>query len=290
MPTIHELMPDFLLELKQSNRSAHTQRAYEGDLRSLADFYTGQLSEIDSEILRRFFAQHVVLKPATRARKQAAVASFLKWAYQQDMIAANPMERVKRIGLTPPAPRGVQRDEVERILAKVPAHQLRDQLLFRLLLETGLRISEALHLYVEDLDLTLDNERLTVMGKGGRVRTVLLEDPYLVKLLRRYLKKTGFQRGPLFRASKNGRGGPLRYQSIQARWQGYCELAEIECTLHQLRHTHATELINGGVSLNTIRKRLGHKHMQTTLRYAEQSDESADNELRTWRRTQSTSK
>ena len=52
----------------------------------------------------------------------------------------------------------------------------------------------------------------------------------------------------------------------------------------KLRHTHATELVNDGVSLATIRKRLGHKNIQTTLRYAEQSDETADAELRAWRR------
>jgi site-specific recombinase XerD len=61
-------------------------------------------------------------------------------------------------------------------------------------------------------------------------------------------------------------------------------MAGIACTLHQLRHSDATELVNGGVSLATIRKRLGHKRIQTTLRYAEQSDAAADAELRAWRR------
>jgi integrase len=58
----------------------------------------------------------------------------------------------------------------------------------------------------------------------------------------------------------------------------------VSCTLHQLRHTHATSLVNGGVSLETIRRRLGHRHMQTTLRYAEQRDGTADAEIRGWRR------
>jgi len=53
---------------------------------------------------------------------------------------------------------------------------------------------------------------------------------------------------------------------------------------HQFRHTHAIELINGGVSFPTIHKRLGHKNLQTTLRSAEQSDATADAELRAWRR------
>jgi integrase len=105
-----------------------------------------------------------------------------------------------------------------------------------------------------------------------------------------YLKQTGYRHGPLFRAEKNGRGGPLRYQSVQERWAGYCAQAGVCCTLHQLRHTHATELINGGVSLATIRRRLGHKNLQTTLRYAEQSDATADAEVRAWRRKQDRSR
>ncbi len=49
-------------------------------------------------------------------------------------------------------------------------------------------------------------------------------------------------------------------------------------------HHNATELINGGVSLSTIRKRLGHKNLQTTLRYAEQTDATTDAEVHAWRR------
>jgi integrase len=132
--------------------------------------------------------------------------------------------------------------------------------------------------------MTLDDEHIRVLGKGGKWRTVLLDDPRLVAQLRAFLRRTEYQHGPLFRAQKNGRGGPLRYQSAHHRWQKYCELAGVSCTLHQLRHTHATELVNDGISLATIRKRLGHKNIQTTLRYAEQSDETADAELRAWRR------
>jgi len=95
---------------------------------------------------------------------------------------------------------------------------------------------------------------------------VLLDDPVLVVRLRKYLENLDYTRGPLFQANRNGRGGALRYQSVQSRWQVYAEGAGIPCTLHQLRHSHATELVNGGVSLATIRKRLDHQHLQTTLR------------------------
>ena len=288
----------FLVDLSQANRSVHTCHAYANDLAQLGAFCREQhypadeelltrvtdVTEVTGDVLRAFFNTLDHLSPATRARKQAALASFFAWAYRHDLIETNPMGRVDRVRLNSPQPRGIGRDAVEAILAQIPANRRRDRVMFRLIFETGLRVGEALALYIEDLDLTSDDEHIRILGKGGRWRTVLLDDRGLVKQLRGYLKQTGYRHGPLFRAEKNGRGGLLRYQSVQERWAGYCAKADIECTLHQLRHTHATELVNDGVSLTTIRKRLGHKNLQTTLRYAEQSDAVADAELRAWRR------
>jgi integrase/recombinase XerD len=264
---------DFLADLEQADRSPHTLRAYAADLRHFAAHHRGALADVDAACLRAYFATLAGLAPATRARKQAALASFLGWAYRHDLIAADPMGKVAR---------------VEAILKAIPRVQRRDRLLFRLLYATGLRIGEALGVHAEDLDLTADDERLTVTGKGGRRRTILLDDPALVRELRAHLGAGGRDparaRGPLFRALKGGRGGPLRYQSIHERWARYCAAVGVACTLHQLRHSHATELVNGGVGLETIRRRLGHKHIQTTLRYAEQRDGVGDAEVRAWRR------
>ena len=178
------------------------------------------------------------------------------------------------------------REPVDAILKMIPTARRRDRLLFRLIVETGLRVSEALGVHLEDLDLRAVDESLNVLGKGGQRRSVLLDDARLIGQPRAFLKQTGYRHGPLFRPDKNGRGGPWRYLSVQERWTRYCGLAEVPCTLHQLRHTHATELVNGGVSLATIRKRLGHKNLQTTMRHAEQSDTTGDAEVRAWRRRQ----
>jgi len=285
--SLKSLVTTFLADLAHANHSPHTCRAYATDLIQLCAFHQGSIHTVTADVLRAFFEIHAQLRPATRARKQAAVARFLTWAEQQELLDRNPMRKIDRVKLDPPQPRGVERSQIERILTAIPAECLRDRLFFRLLSETGLRVSEGLSLYVEDLDLSPDNEHLTVVGKGGKRRTVLLDDPRLVQQLRAYLKRRGYKHGPLFRAEKNGRGGPLRYQSMQERWDHYCSQAGVACTLHQLRHSHATELINGGVSLPTIRKRLGHKNLQTTLRYAEQADETADTEIRMWRRRNS---
>ena len=281
---LDELVTAFLTDLAHANRSLRTRYAYATDLAQLCAFYQGPMQAITAGVLRTFFSTHLHLSPATRARKQAAVARLFTWAHQHELLDTNPILKIERVKLDPPQPRGMERDQIERILNIISADCPRDRLFFHLLLETGLRAGEALSLYIEDLDLTFDNEHLTVFGKGNKKRTILVDDPHLVHQLRAYLKRTGYKHGPLFRAEKNGRGGPLPYQSIQERWDPYCAQAGVDCTLHQLRHTHATELINGGVSLPTIRKRLGHKNLQITLRYAEQADATADAEVQAWRR------
>ncbi len=103
-------------------------------------------------------------------------------------------------------------------------------------------------------------------------------------MLRRYLRARGYRHGPLFRAEKNHVGGPLRYASARALWTKYRKKAQVNATIHQLRHVHATELVNAGMSLETIRRRLGHANAQTVQRYAEQTDATADAEIRSWRR------
>lgn len=204
--SLESWIADFLTDLKNANRSPHTCRAYASDLYRLAAFYKGAPAAISVDVLRDFLDTFSHLKPATRARKQAALNSFFQWAFRHDLIGTNPMAKIESVKREAPQVRALERTDVEKILAIIPAKQSRDQLFFRLIFETGLRVGEALQLYVEDLDMTLDDEHLYIRGKGGQRRTVLLDDPRLVARLRRYLKQTGYKYGPLFRAQKNGRG------------------------------------------------------------------------------------
>jgi len=66
-----------------------------------------------------------------------------------------------------------------------------------------------------------------IHGKGGTVRTVLLDDRGYVALVRLYLARAGYTAGPLFRASINGSGGPLSYDAARHRWEGYCRAAGV---------------------------------------------------------------
>jgi integrase/recombinase XerC/integrase/recombinase XerD len=208
------------------------------------------------------------------------------------------MDRIDAIKVPKTLPRPAAAADVAAVLdaicsrrprKDVPVDVLRDRVLFETAYVCGARASEVCRMHVEDLDLRLDDEHARVHGKGGTVRTVLLDDRGYVALLRLYLARSGYTSGPLFRASINGRGGPLSYDAAHSRWKKYCAAAGAGIGIHQLRHAHATELINSGVSIEVVRRRLGHASTETTQVYALLADKVADAEIRAARRLRDSS-
>jgi site-specific recombinase XerD len=184
-------------------------------------------------------------------------------------------------------PRPLDSRIIRKVLNAIPSRKLRDRLLFTLIAETGLRIAEALGIYYEDLALTPDDERIIIRGKGGRTRTVMLyAAPESLKLLQRYLRQTRIMSGALFRGdpARGGSSRPIHYRTAHHAWMRYCRKAKVKASIHALRHSFATRLINEGVSLGVVRKLLGHRSMQTTLRYAEVTDATVKRELMTHHR------
>ena len=294
--TAHPLarhLGDFLTDLGNANSSAQTIRAYRGDLLQFAAHHDGEIGGLAAAPVRAYLAEIAGLAPSTRKRKRAAVASFCRWAVRHDLLAANPMDKIDTIKVPKALPRPAPAADVARVLAAicsrrprkdVPPDRLRDRVLFETAYVCGARAAEVCGLYVEDLDLRTDDEHVRIHGKGGTVRTVLLDDRGYVTLLRLYLARAGYTAGPLFRASINGSGGPLSYDAAHHRWEGYCSAAGVGMEIHQLRHAHATELINSGVSIEAVRRRLGHASTETTQLYALLDNKVADAEIRAARR------
>jgi integrase/recombinase XerC/integrase/recombinase XerD len=283
----------FLTDLSNANASTQTIRAYRGDLVGFAGHADGEIGELSAAPVRAYLAEIAGLAPATRKRKRAAVASLCKWAVRHDLLAANPMDRIDPIKVPRSLPRPAAATDVAAVLGGIctrrprkdlPLSRLRDRVLFETAYVCGARAGEVCGLYVEDLDLRPDDEHVRIHGKGGTVRTVLLDDRGHVVLLKLYLARAGYSGGPLFRASINGAGGPLSYDAAHHRWKSYCTATGIDIDIHQLRHSHATELINSGVSIEAVRRRLGHASTDTTQLYALLDDKVADDEVRAARR------
>lgn len=283
------LCEQFLQELQNANRSRYTVINYRADLGRFlrhvgASMPVGNLSR---QAVQNYLSTLDDKAPTTRARHQAAMRVFLKWCHTQGHIERDPMQGLPTVRVPQPYPRALDDMVIERVLNAIPRDNLRDKLLFTLVAETGMRIGEALGLYFEDLNLAPDDEKILVRGKGGTTRTVMLyAAPGALALLRRYLAASRIAGGPLFRAHwrarARGKGAtqPMHYRNAHRAWKAYCEAAGVEADIHALRHSYATTLVNNGVRLEVVRKLLGHKSMQTTLRYAEVNDATVKAELR----------
>ncbi|MBB6347719.1 integrase/recombinase XerC/integrase/recombinase XerD [Nonomuraea muscovyensis] len=282
-------LDDFLTDHRNAAAAPYTVRAYRGNLLHFAAHAGEPIGELTAATVRAYLTDVADLAAASRKRKRAAVASFCTWAVRHDLLAANPMDKIDAIKVPKTLPRPAAATDVAKVLGTIRSRRPRkdvplDRLLFETAYTCGARASESCGLYVEDFDLRQDDEHARIHGRGGTVRTVLLDDRGYVALVKLYLARAGYTSGPMFRASINGTGGPLSYDAAHHRWNSYCQQADVEIDIHQLRHAHATELINAGVSLEAVRRRLGHANAETTQLYTLLDDKVADTEIRAARR------
>ena len=156
-------------------------------------------------------------------------------------------------------------DQLELFFSRIDS--LRDKALFSLLYGSGLRVSEALSLDIEHLNLA--DRAFTVMGKGGVERKGYLTEE-AARLLRRCLRERGRpKRGPLF----TSRQGRLSYAMAYKLFRRYAEGLPGECpTIHALRHSFGSEAA-GKIDALVLRDLMGHKSLRTTQRYAKVNPE-----------------
>jgi len=168
-------------------------------------------------------------------------------------------------------------EEVARREAGPSAEDRLDLALYYLLGHGGLRISEALDLRFADLDLAGRRVRIRD-GKGRRDRVVYVTAP-AAEGLRRY-RDTVPHVGEDLVLSRQGR--PLRYEEAWGRIRRLGEAAGIpRLSPYRLRHTYATHLLNNGLSLEALRRLMGHENMNTTLIYARLADTTLEHQYRT---------
>lgn len=273
------LIDDFLMDLEISRRSPHTVTNYRSDLGRFQKFIVDQGRPLDIVLIRSYLGTLQNVAPATRARHHSALKTFFDWCYRQDLIPANPMGKFRPPKVTPGLPRPIHRKDLERLMQAIRKSKPRERLLFTLLAETGLRIDEALGIYVEDIVLSAGQEGIRFRGKGEYEREVPLPFEFeSLKLLRAYLRTEDLTAGPLFRTGKY-KDQRMTYSTAYYQWTKLCERADVKCNIHQLRHTTATELVNSGVGVGTVRQLLGHRNLQTTQRYAELSGQTVRHEL-----------
>lgn len=287
MLSLSRAADQFIATLRARHAPINTVRSYASDLRRFALVAPADLVAIDGAVVRSFLESVDGQSPATRRRWDATLRTFYRWALREGLVTGNPMERVDPVKMISRLPRPLDSDSVTAVLKSIPPSATRDRALFTLLYETGMRVSEALGVQYADLELTPDDEKVRVLGKGQRERTVLLTAaPESSRLLRRHLKLSRIRSGSVFRGDPRYGGSalPWGYTTARRAWQRYCAVAGVTATLHQLRHSRATQLVQAGVPLGTVRKVLGHRNIQSTLLYVEVDPATVKRDLLAYQR------
>ncbi|MCE5254000.1 MAG: tyrosine recombinase XerD [Actinomycetia bacterium] len=255
--------------------SERTVESYGRDLTQFAAFLADRgatLVTASADDVRDFLAGGT-WKPATRARKTAAIRSFYRRAVLAGMMDTDPTRSLAGPRLESGLPRTLTVGEVERLLAgpKTGPRGLRDRALLETLYGAGLRASEVLALRLQDIDLDVGFVR--TIGKGDKERVVPLGRK-AVEALRAYnergrpfLGRPGALKAPeLF---LNDRGRRLSRQGLHSIIKTYARQAGLpdDVSAHTLRHSFATHLLEGGADLRAVQEMLGHADLSTTQIY-----------------------
>jgi integrase/recombinase XerD len=279
--------------------SRHTVAAYRRDLRRYADYLTElgvtDPTQVSSAMIGNYATRlregiaapdkdgwlEAPLASASVARAVIAVRSLHRFAAAEGLTADNPAQSVRPPKPPRRLPKALSLEQVQAMLA-VPATDtevgLRDAALLELLYGTGIRISEAVALDVDEVDrlarAPADQPApgLRVLGKGDKERIVPVGS-YARRALDAYLVRGR----PVFVARGRGtpalfvntRGDRLSRQSAWAVMRSVAERAGItaEVSPHTLRHSYATHLLDGGADIRVVQELLGHASVTTTQIY-----------------------
>lgn len=284
-----ELADSFLSYLARvRNYSPNTAAAYAQDL----DCFLIWASNCGIDVLqathrdfRRFLSSlsGAGYAKTTVNRRLSAVRSFYSWLVREGVIESNPAAVVSSPKLPKPLPHVLSQEDVEKLLkcadASTPAGAL-DAALVELLYASGARIGEVASLDVDRIDFSDKSVRL--FGKGSKERIVPLY-PAALHALDAYLAharpvllanhKGGLTAEEAADAQRalfiNARGARMSERSLRARFEKLLAQAGLAgmATPHTMRHTFATEVLDGGADLRSVQEMLGHASLSTTQIY-----------------------
>jgi site-specific recombinase XerD len=215
------------------------------------------------------------LRISTVRTRLACILAFLHFLMEQEVIAGSLLKRGIKLKLPDVLPRAMNPADVRKLLLVID--DIRDRALILVLLRTGMRIGEALGLKLNDLDIRDRKIHLFEGEKNSMGRVVYLSDDALFAL-KLWLQRRDKNKEFVFYGRSNGH---LCYSSGRGLFMKYLKKAGLEqkgYTVHCLRHTFASELLNAGMRLECLQQLLGHQDIEVTRRYARLTDTTREEE------------
>jgi integrase/recombinase XerD len=215
------------------------------------------------------------LKPNSVRTRLCAVYAFVRFLIEKKAVGHELLERRIKLKLPDRLPRAIDPGELKQLLSVID--NIRDRALILLLLRTGMRIGELLHTKVHDVEL--NNHRILIYQaeKTGVGRVVYYSEDAKEALLSWLRVRNAFKENLFY-----GQGHkPLCYEAARSMFNKYLEKAGLlysGYTLHCLRHTFATDLLNARMPLECLRVLLGHTSLEVTRIYARLTDKTREEE------------
>lgn len=267
----------------ERGRSAHTQRAYLGDIGSLLDFLATAkpypvLADLTLPVMRSWLALQAGAGAArtTLARRTSAVKTFTAWAARRGLLTSDPATRLQVPKAHRTLPAVLRQDQALDALAAAKSGAaegdpiaLRDLLIVELLYATGIRVSELCGLDVDDVDT--GRRLVRVLGKGNKQRTVPFGDPAQAAISAwlsdgRPALATAASGNALVLGVRGRRIDPRQARTVVHQTVAVVDGAP-DMGPHGLRHSAATHLVEGGADLRVVQELLGHSTLATTQLY-----------------------
>jgi len=278
---VEKAVDDFLRTLRERNASAHTIKAYAGDLENFAGYIGSRAWRQIDHVTIRGFLSHLYekdLSKASVARSLAAVRSLYRWLAQEGVVEQNPASLVSTPKLPKKLPRVPTIEEMNSVLdgsmPEAASFPERDRLMFELLYGCGIRNSELIGINLEDVRTSA--EAILIRGKGKKERYVPFGDA-VGSAVAAYLPA----RQQVIAANKkstaallvNQRGGRLTTRSVGRIIKKIAVAKGLSPDVHPhtLRHAFGTHLLEEGADLRAIQEMLGHERLSTTQRYTQLS-------------------
>jgi integrase/recombinase XerD len=212
---------------------------------------------------------------STVRTRMASLIAFLHFLMEQDILSPSLLKRRITLRLPDTLPRAMNPRDVKKLLSVID--HTRDRALILLLLRTGMRIGEALGLTVHDVDLN-DRKISLFQGEKNSMGRVVYVSNDAAFTLKRWFTWRDTEKTFIF----YGKGdAPMCYSTVRAHFFKYLQeagLTQKGYTVHSLRHTFASELLNAGMRLEVLQQLMGHQDIEVTRRYARLTDRTREEE------------
>jgi integrase/recombinase XerD len=216
------------------------------------------------------------MKASTVGMRLAMLKAFLRFMIERGVLPMDLLGRKMSIKVPDALPRAMDPDDVRKLIAVLEG--VRDRAIIMVLLRTGMRIGELLNTIVEDVNLKERRIEIYESEKTRTGRVVYLGDDAL-KALDAWIKVRDPHKSYLFYS--RGKRHSISYQAVRIMFMKHLEKAGIShkgYSIHCLRHTCATDLLNAGMRLECVQQLLGHSTIEMTRRYARLTDRTREEE------------